>query len=64
MELTGTTLARQSCMLDSSVTALPLMFTSPIAPEGRRDAEEEVERSAEADETLDKYDIGTLACTD
>lgn len=65
MELTGTPLARSSRMLDSTVTTIPLMFTSsPRAPEGQRDADDEVERRVEADEALDKYDISTLACTD
>lgn len=64
MELTGTTLARPSRMLESSIPAIPLTFTPPLAPESRRGADDEVERRVEAEEALDKYDIATLACTD
>lgn len=64
MNLTGMALAQSTRMLETSIPAIPLMFTPPHAASVLTKEADEIERRPEPEEALDKYDPATLACTD
>jgi hypothetical protein len=63
MELNGIPLARSVRMNDLPLPSVPSRTSQPSA-DAAAPITDEARPQAPADDTLDKYDISTIACTD